>query len=543
MKLSHGSTTPLFSVIVPVYNHEKYVGAALDSLLAQTDRDWEAIVVNDGSTDATPHVVDAYAARDSRIRAMHKSNGGVSSALNAGIRMARGTWIGWLSSDDLYEPDRLSLLRDRIGRSPGARFFFSDFRTLDQATGAISDKPLLMPVPRPEWHLIEMLNGIFINGITMCVHRAAFETAGAFDEGLRYGQDYDMWLRLLAAYRAVYLPERTCIARCHSAQQYSRQPFACLYDCAKAGIRFLNAHRFEEMFPGVDLSDPAMAAQAFERAMTIAGNSSAYLCALGPHPALAARIMEWLWSERSGPGMRLLRHEFGRRARAASFTMAGTLMGTVWKGAALAAEGALTGECAYEQVSPVEVACSRHGQLRLADSDEAVQLRSYLKRFDGQEIPEDGSLPSAPGRDVLVVCAGDPRDRWASGRPGEASLGNVALSLRDAGHRVLVVGCGAGRLEMRGGITVAVSRSRLSLLRALASVKPAELAVGVDSTPLLHGPVSLGRPIRLRGAGAVATALDAAAGLPHRSMMRRMQYSVLRAASRARRMAAQWMPG
>lgn len=529
---------PLFSVIVPVYNHEQYVGQALDSLLAQTDKDWEAIVVNDGSTDATPRVVNAYTDRDPRIKVLHKANGGVSSALNAGIRMARGTWIGWLSSDDLYEPGRLSLLRDRIDQHPETKFFFSDFRTLDQATGAISDKPLLMPVPAAEWHLIEMLNGIFINGITMCVHRTALDAAGPFDEGMRYGQDYDMWLRLLAAYRAVYIPDRTCISRCHAGQQYSRQPFACLYDCAKAGIRFLNTHCFEELFPGMDLSDPATATRAFDRAMQIAASPYAYLHAMGPHPALTARIMEWLWSPGNERRHRRLRHEFGRRARAASFTMGGTLMGTVWKGAALAAEGARKGECSYQPVLPLDVACSQHGQLKRENQSEAVELRAYVKRFERHELPEAIRCPSSHGRDVLIVCAGDPRDRWVTGQAAGVPLGEVALAMRDAGHRVLVVGRGTARVHMHGGVTMAVSGSSMPLVWAMSSVQPADLALGVDSTPLLRGPVSFRRPIRLAEIGAVSAALDAAGRLPPYSVARRVQYAVLRVASRVRRAAA-----
>ncbi len=85
------SASPFFSIIVPTYNHAKYVGAALDSILAQTDPDWEAVVVNDGSTDNTPEVLARYAQRDSRIRVFHKPNGGTGSALNRCVKScARG---------------------------------------------------------------------------------------------------------------------------------------------------------------------------------------------------------------------------------------------------------------------------------------------------------------------------------------------------------------------------------------------------------------------------------------------------------------------
>ncbi len=77
--------SPTVSVIVPVYNTEKYLRRCLDSILAQTFTDWECLIIDDGSTDASPAICDEYAARDSRFRVFHKANGGVSSARNVGL--------------------------------------------------------------------------------------------------------------------------------------------------------------------------------------------------------------------------------------------------------------------------------------------------------------------------------------------------------------------------------------------------------------------------------------------------------------------------
>src|SRR3990172_2984652 len=95
---------PYFTIIVPTYNQAQYLGAALDSLIAQTDPDWEAVVINDGSTDATREVMEKYAHKDSRIRLFHKPNGGVASALNDGLRKVQGQWVCWLSSDVMFDP-------------------------------------------------------------------------------------------------------------------------------------------------------------------------------------------------------------------------------------------------------------------------------------------------------------------------------------------------------------------------------------------------------------------------------------------------------
>ena len=93
------------SIIVPAYNIETYLARTLDSILDQTYRNLEVIVVNDGSKDGTGAVLDRYAARDPRIRAIHKENGGVTSARLRGLAKATGEWIGFVDGDDLAEPD------------------------------------------------------------------------------------------------------------------------------------------------------------------------------------------------------------------------------------------------------------------------------------------------------------------------------------------------------------------------------------------------------------------------------------------------------
>ncbi len=94
----------LISVIVPVYNLEQYLGRCLDSLFAQTHRELEVIAVDDGSTDSSPKILDEYAQREPRLKVIHKPNGGVSSARNAGLAAATGDFIGFCDGDDIVEP-------------------------------------------------------------------------------------------------------------------------------------------------------------------------------------------------------------------------------------------------------------------------------------------------------------------------------------------------------------------------------------------------------------------------------------------------------
>lgn len=97
------------SVIIPIYNVEKYLPRALDSLLAQTHKDWEAILVDDGSPDSCGAIADDYAEKDSRFKAIHKTNGGLSDARNAGLSYSCGKYILFLDPDDFFHPQLMEL--------------------------------------------------------------------------------------------------------------------------------------------------------------------------------------------------------------------------------------------------------------------------------------------------------------------------------------------------------------------------------------------------------------------------------------------------
>ena len=104
------------SIIIPAYNVQDFLGATLDSVLAQTYGSLEVIVVDDGSTDGTAQIIDAYAARDSRVKAVHKENGGVTSARLRGLSEATGAYIGFVDGDDLIEPQMYERLYENIVR-------------------------------------------------------------------------------------------------------------------------------------------------------------------------------------------------------------------------------------------------------------------------------------------------------------------------------------------------------------------------------------------------------------------------------------------
>src|SRR5437867_7033177 len=119
---------PKVSVVIPVYNQGGYLREALDSVIAQTYRETEIIVVDDGSTDNTPSVMASYG---DRIIGLHKANGGGASAINLGTKIARGKWIAWLSADDLWEPNKLSRQLQVVETKPSVALVYTDYCWID----------------------------------------------------------------------------------------------------------------------------------------------------------------------------------------------------------------------------------------------------------------------------------------------------------------------------------------------------------------------------------------------------------------------------
>ena len=125
-------TSPEISIIVPVYNVEQYLRRCLDSIRAQTFTDWECILIDDGSPDASGTICDEYAAKDCRFRVIHQENRGVSAARNAGLDAARGEWIAFVDSDDWIEQDTFEVAYG-TGINENADIVQWDYKTEDNA--------------------------------------------------------------------------------------------------------------------------------------------------------------------------------------------------------------------------------------------------------------------------------------------------------------------------------------------------------------------------------------------------------------------------
>jgi glycosyltransferase involved in cell wall biosynthesis len=191
--MSEPNASPLFTAIVPLYNHARYIGKALDSILAQSYQDWEAVVVDDGSTDESGRIADDYAARCPRIRVVHQHNAGLAAARNTGIRHARGVWMALLDSDDLWLPNTLSNFAQFIPAHPKARFIYGYYHRLN-ADGTITELPgTAQEGPKGP---IDLFGRMFLNPSCVCFRRDLADEVGSFDETLPLNEDYDLFLKM-----------------------------------------------------------------------------------------------------------------------------------------------------------------------------------------------------------------------------------------------------------------------------------------------------------------------------------------------------------
>jgi glycosyltransferase involved in cell wall biosynthesis len=476
--------TPYFSVLVPTYNQARYVGAALDSLLAQTDPDWEAVVVNDGSTDDSESIVASRARQDSRIRLFTQATRGTAEALNTCLRESRGEWICWLSSDGLFESGKLDTQRQWIRGHPGRHFFHTHFRCLDDATGRLTDPTLSRRIPGEQWHLIDMLAGTSVHSSSVCVAREALRDVGGFDARLRYAQDYDIWLRLLAHHRAVFISERTCVTRIHADQSAQTTAPAYFYDSARAAINFLNAHALPELFPALDFRDPVVVEAAIRRTLVVAGNPDALVYALGAHPLLLLRVLEWIDLNAHGTRNRRLRHLVLRLCDQVHARADGSALGFLGKALSAALRRSRTA-FAYQQLSADAIGSQEMGILCRAGDPEAELLLDYLGRTgDDMQPPSVGAL-SKDMSEIVFVC------QFGVRLPVEVAYGafhamtEVARYAQRVGCRVLVLGLADTAFGFVNGLPFIGARDERALAHLLRALRVIDAVVTVSRADVL----------------------------------------------------------
>ncbi len=215
---------PKVSVIIPVYNHEKYIRECVESALAQDYENIEVIVVDDGSTDATPEILKEFGGR---IRCIRQENQGAAAAFNHGLRLAMSSFVSWLSSDDVFLPDKIRQQVSRFQEDPDLAVVYTDYIRIDADGHEL--EVVHSHCPPRERFVREYLAGGFVSAVTMLMRRECIDKVGPFDESLQAYEDYDMVLRLLQRYRLGYVPLPLMKYRWHSANMSHK--FRILQNC------------------------------------------------------------------------------------------------------------------------------------------------------------------------------------------------------------------------------------------------------------------------------------------------------------------------
>jgi len=208
---------PKVTVITPVYNGQSYIDTAINSLLSQTLQDWELIVVDDGSTDSTPQILEKFT--DSRIRVIRQQNAGEARARNVGLQNVTGEYVALLDADDSYLPTALEELSAFLDSYPQFDVVYSDGQICDE-----QDRFLMtLTDVRPGIYTGEILEKVVISSsvvtvpvCTMTRQSKILEHSVRFDPNLVIGPDWDFWIQLAVHVNFGYLNKITCKYRIHT---------------------------------------------------------------------------------------------------------------------------------------------------------------------------------------------------------------------------------------------------------------------------------------------------------------------------------------
>ncbi|HEU0304869.1 MAG TPA: glycosyltransferase [Gaiellaceae bacterium] len=222
--------TPLVSVVMPVRDGERFLREAVESVLGQTLSDLELVVVDDGSTDATPDILAGYARADERVVVSRTAGVGQADARNAAVSLARADLVGLLDADDVAHPDRLERQRDFMDANEEVALVGGAATFVDEA-GRVIAADVRYPLTDEEIrrafdHTTPVLNSAAL------VRRGVFEEVGGYRSLFDDSEDLDLWLRIAGRYQLANLAETVVRYRVHTAsasvQRLERQSLTAL---------------------------------------------------------------------------------------------------------------------------------------------------------------------------------------------------------------------------------------------------------------------------------------------------------------------------
>lgn len=222
--------SPLVSVIIPAYNHELYIEEALQSVIDQTYKNIEFIIINDGSTDRTAERIEKFIKinQDKNIQFVNKQNEGVCKTMNKGLAMATGDYVAFLASDDLWLPDRISIQLEFMEKNKNIGMVFSDawfFRFNTKTNIKWSDyktgirKYFKNGIQNIDMYTL-LLTKPMIPALTVMIRKNVLDVVGFFDANL-VAEDDEMWLRIAREYPIAYVDVPLALYRMHDGNSSS----------------------------------------------------------------------------------------------------------------------------------------------------------------------------------------------------------------------------------------------------------------------------------------------------------------------------------
>jgi radical SAM superfamily enzyme YgiQ (UPF0313 family) len=206
--------SPKVSVIMSVYNGERFLRESIDSILNQTFRDFEFIIINDGSTDRTGEILDSYS--DERIKIFNQSNQGLTKSLNKALRLARGEYIARQDADDISEPNRLEVQVAYLESHPDIGLVGSFAKVINEQ-GDFTGNELIVPDFSEEIFELLPSRNCLLHGSVM-FKRDIIDLVGNYNENFPYAQDYEFWIRISQKFKVANIPKYLYRFRIHHNQ-------------------------------------------------------------------------------------------------------------------------------------------------------------------------------------------------------------------------------------------------------------------------------------------------------------------------------------
>jgi len=215
------SKFPLVSIIIPSYNGEKFIAKAIKSVLLQTYKNWELIIIIDGSNDGSEKIISNF--KDKRIKYFKIEHSGSSKTRNTGINKSKGNYIAFLDQDDVWLPEKLSIQMEYIDR------FGSDIGLIYCSNYKLEDGRIIIGKRKSikEEYIIRDYNyhGVILPSSAL-LRRETFNDAGLFDEKLELRVDHDLWIRISRRYKFLYLRKPLFIYVMHPEQIHRNKKLA-----------------------------------------------------------------------------------------------------------------------------------------------------------------------------------------------------------------------------------------------------------------------------------------------------------------------------